>query len=100
MVLLGNKSDIKAGQFSKEKIEKYVSEKKLSNYEVSAKNGEGIEKAMVEMVKDLMKIHPKGNHFEGKSQVIEDLKKHRGAIMLRTGAETSMDQGQAKKGCC
>lgn len=57
--ILGNKADSDAKKIEQENIDEFSAEKGVSSYPVSAKTGEGVLEAVTDMVRELMKIHPK-----------------------------------------
>ena len=64
---------------------------------MSAKTGDGVLPAVTEMVKELMKIHPKAEKFEQKNKVVEEIQRKKQEFQLRSGASSV---GEKKKSCC
>ena len=52
---------------------------------------------MTDMVRELMKIHPKAEKFEQKNKVVQDIQRKKQEFQLKSGANAVDDK---KKGCC
>lgn len=59
MCALGNKSDSDLRKVETSRMEEFSTRRKIPAMEVSARNGDGIYQAFMNMARELIKLHPK-----------------------------------------
>lgn len=59
----------------------------MPGYEVSAKNGDNIYQAFMNMARELIKLHPKVEKQEPGNKVIENIRKKKNEFKLKSGAD-------------
>lgn len=97
MCALGNKSDSELRKVETGRMEEFATRRKIPAYEVSAKNGDNIYQAFMNMARELIKLHPKVDKQEGTNKVIENIKKKKNEFKLKSGAE---EAEKKEKKCC
>jgi ribosome biogenesis GTPase A len=86
---LGNKSDSDVRKVETDRLEEFSSRRKIPVFEVSAKNGDKIYQAFMNMARELIKLHPKVEKQEPTNKVIENIKKKKSDFKLKSGADAA-----------
>ena len=68
-------------------MEEFAARRKIPAYEVSARNGDNIYQAFMNMARELIKLHPKLDKQEASNKVIENIKKKKSEFKLKSGAD-------------
>jgi len=97
MCALGNKSDSELRKVETRQMEEFSARRKIPAMEVSARNGDNIYQAFMNMARELIKLHPRVEKQEPTNKVIENIKKKKSEFKLKSGAEAIEPKD---KKCC